>query len=64
VSLAGLFDATGKNVGDVRSTVASPRLGAIALGMVRREVEIGTSLVARWEDGETHVDVLPLPFPP
>jgi len=64
VALAGLFDGTGKNVGDVRSTAASPRLGGIALGMVRREIEVGTSLVARWEDGgETHVDVVPLPFP-
>jgi len=30
--------------------------------MVRREIELGTSLVVRWEDGETHVDVVQLPF--
>jgi folate-binding protein YgfZ len=60
---AQLLDATGKTVGDVRSAVSSPRLGAIALGMVRREVELGAALVARWEGGETHVDVVHLPFP-
>jgi folate-binding protein YgfZ len=60
---AGLFDETGKHVGDVRSTAVSPRLGAIALGMVRREIEIGAVLNARWEGGETRVDVAHLPFP-
>ena len=60
---ATLFDATGKEVGDVRSTAASPRLGGIALGMVRREVELGASLTARWEDGEARLDVAHLPFP-
>jgi folate-binding protein YgfZ len=60
---AALFDATGKDVGDVRSTAASPRLGGIAIGMVRCEIELGASLTARWEDGETRVDVAHLPFP-
>lgn len=68
---AVLFDATNKAVGDVRSSVSSPRLGGIALGMVRREIESGTSLVARWSAdtagdgaaGETQVDVVALPFP-
>jgi len=60
---AALFDATEKNVGDVRSAAASPRLGGIAIGMVRREVELGTSLTARWEGGESRVDVAHLPFP-
>jgi hypothetical protein len=60
-------------VGDVRSAVRSPRLGAIALAMIRREVEPGAALVARWadeagSDGETRaaerrVDVAVLPFP-
>jgi folate-binding protein YgfZ len=60
---ASLFDATGKNVGDVRSAASSPRLGGIAIGMVRREIEIGATLMARWEGGESHVDVAHLPFP-
>ena len=34
-------DAAGKDVGDVRSVVDSPRAGAIALAMVRREVAVG-----------------------
>jgi folate-binding protein YgfZ len=53
----------GKAVGDVRSVVLSPRLGTIALGMVRREVEPGTALTARWDGGEARADVVRLPFP-
>jgi len=68
---ASLFDSEGKSVGDVRSAVISPRRGGIALGMVRREVENGATLVARWSadpagddpPGEMPVQVVPLPFP-
>jgi folate-binding protein YgfZ len=60
---AQLFDAGGKAVGDVRTSVVSPRLGAIALAMVRREVVAGSSLHARWEGAEAVVSVLTLPFP-
>ena len=68
---ASLFDGTSKAVGDVRSSVSSPRLGGIALGMVRREVENGAQLMARWsadpagdsDAGEMAVDVVALPFP-
>ena len=60
---ATLHDAEGQHVGDVRSAVTSPGLGGIALGMVRREIELGTSLLARWPEGETRVDVSHLPFP-
>ena len=68
---ASLFDGTGKAVGDVRSSVTSPRHGGIALAMVRREVEPGARLVARWSAdpagdetaGEMPVDVVTLPFP-
>ena len=60
---AVLFDETGKEVGDVRSVATSPRLGGIAIGMVRREVEVGTTLTARWEGGESRMDVAALPFP-
>lgn len=58
-----LFDAGGKQVGDVRSAAASPRLGGIAIGMVRREIELGAALVARSDAGETRVDVSHIPFP-
>jgi folate-binding protein YgfZ len=60
---ATLTDAAGKTVGDSRSAVHSPRLGAIALAMVRREVEAGSTLAARWDGGESRVEVVPLPFP-
>jgi len=60
---AQLIDDSGNHVGDVRSSVASPRLGGISLGMVRREVAPGTSLNAKWESGERRVDVTTLPFP-
>jgi tRNA-modifying protein YgfZ len=64
LSKASLFDASGKPVGEVRSAAASPRLGGIALGMVRREVDLGTALIARWGEGdESRVDVTHLPFP-
>jgi folate-binding protein YgfZ len=65
---ATLHGADGAQVGDVRSTVRSPRLGAIALAMIRREVEPGASLVARWTEREDAppierlVDVAALPF--
>jgi tRNA-modifying protein YgfZ len=60
---AQLIDDGGNHVGDVRSSVASPRLGGIALGMVRREVAPGMSLNAKWDGGERRVDVTALPFP-
>jgi folate-binding protein YgfZ len=66
---ATLHDEGGAQVGDVRSAVRSPRLGAIALAMIRREVEPGAALVARWSSDaegatplERRVDVAALPF--
>lgn len=60
---AQLFDDSGNHVGDVRSAVSSPRLGGIAIGMVRREITPGMSLNAKWDGGERRVDVSLLPFP-
>lgn len=59
---AQLRDAAGKPVGEVRSAVISPRLGGVALGMVRREVPAGATLAVTWEGGESHADVAHLPF--
>ena len=66
---ATLHDESGAQVGDVRSTVRSPRLGAIGLAMIRREVEPGAALIARSPgEGENappidrRVDVVALPF--
>lgn len=60
---AQLVDASGRPVGEVRTAVSSPRLGGIALAMVRREVEAGASVTARWDGGEAQADVSTLPFP-
>lgn len=60
---AALLDATGKQVGEVRSSALSPRLGAIGLAMVRREVPLGTALTALWTGGEAQVELRALPFP-
>jgi hypothetical protein len=52
----------------VRSAVGSPRFGPIALGMVRREVATGATVVARWDSisdhdaGTTTATVVALPF--
>ncbi len=60
---AELSDASGKAVGQVRSSAISPRLGGIALAMIRREVEDGAELTAVWEGGSGQSVVLALPFP-
>ena len=59
---ATLADESGKPVGDVRSGAVSPRTGAIAIAMVRREVAPGTVLRARWEGGEARATVSLLPY--
>lgn len=60
---AQLLDDTGRSIGDVRSATLSPRLGNIAIAMVRREVEPGTTLPCRWPGGGAEVTVWSLPFP-
>jgi folate-binding protein YgfZ len=60
---ATLLSDDGSEVGDVRSSVVSPRLGPIAIAMIRREVPLDGSLVARWQEGESRVRVTSLPFP-
>jgi tRNA-modifying protein YgfZ len=65
---ATLVDGGGSPVGDVRSTVRSPRYGLIALAMIRREVVDGAQLATRWEAvdgreaGEATGTVRALPF--
>ncbi len=55
-------DATGKAVGDVRSTVISPRLGPIAIAMLRREVSEGDTVSVEGSDGPIIAEVRELPF--
>lgn len=60
---ATVLDSDGKPIGDVRSTVWSPRFGAIALGMIRREVAPGS--VVRIQQGDeppVEATVTDLPF--
>jgi folate-binding Fe-S cluster repair protein YgfZ len=65
---ATLSDAQGKPVGDVRSPAISPRLGAIALAMVRREIEPGATVNVVSQSDTVARDAVPaqvvrLPFP-
>ncbi len=57
-----LFSAEGKSMGEVRSSVHSPTLGAIALAMVRREAATNDEIVARGDFGEMAAIVSALPF--
>lgn len=59
---ASLRRDDGTTAGDVRSVVASSRFGDIALAMVRREVESGTTLRAQWDGGDAGARVVDLPF--
>ncbi len=60
---AEVLDEAGKVMGDVRSAVRSPRLGGIALAMLRREVADESEVTVRWDAGEARARVVPLPFP-
>ncbi len=46
---AKVLDAEGKEVGDVRSSALSPVRGPLAIAMVRREVEPGSTVGVVWE---------------
>jgi folate-binding protein YgfZ len=57
-----LHDAEGKVVGTVKSGGLSPRHGAIALAIVRREIEPGTVLSVPWSGRDLDARVAALPF--
>jgi glycine cleavage system aminomethyltransferase T len=59
---AVLLSLDGKQIGDVRSSALSPRMGAIALIMVRREIEMETTVVVEGPNGTTQGQVVALPF--
>jgi folate-binding protein YgfZ len=59
---AMLVSAGGETVGDVRSSVVSPRLGPIAIAMIRNDTPEHAELVARWDGGDERVRVSELPF--
>lgn len=67
---AALLDDAGKQVGEVRTGALSPRLGAIAIAMVRREVAPGATLRVQWPPpaspdphAEVQAELFALPFP-
>jgi tRNA-modifying protein YgfZ len=51
-----------KSVGEMKSSVLSPRLGPIGLAMLRRELETGAELTARWDGREGTATVREIPF--
>jgi len=53
-----------REVGDVRSRGISPQFGAIAMAMIRREVETGTQVTLRAGTAECIATVTDLPFAP
>ncbi len=61
---ASVVDGAGKVVGDVRSTVRSPRFGDIAMAMLRREVAIGDTVSVMSTNGAIEAHVRSLPFTP
>jgi len=58
-----LLSLDGKQIGDVRSSALSPRMGAIAMVMVRREVEMDSAVMVEGPSGTIQGQVVPLPFP-
>jgi len=56
------LSADGKEVGDIRSAVMSPRFGPIALAMIRREVNVGDSVAFAIDGIEAKATVAALPF--
>ena len=60
---AQLFAESGKVVGEIRSAALSPRLGGVALAMVRREVPLGATVSVRWDGGDCQAGVTALPLP-
>ncbi len=55
-------DESGKDVGDVRSVAQSPRYGAIAIAMIRREIAIGDTVKIGDGEATTSARVVALPF--
>jgi folate-binding protein YgfZ len=54
---------SGENAcGDTRSSALSPRFGPIALAMIRREVDVGATLVIGKDGAELNGEVVALPF--
>jgi tRNA-modifying protein YgfZ len=60
---AEVQDGAGKVVGDIRSAVISPRLGGVAIAMLRRDVDADGEVAVVWDSGRVQASVVELPFP-
>lgn len=60
---AAVLAATGEQIGEVKSSALSPRLGAVAMGMIRRDAETGTDVTLQWDGGKVSAKVSALPMP-
>jgi folate-binding protein YgfZ len=60
---AAVLAVSGEQIGEVKSSALSPRLGAVALGMIRREVETGTDVTLQWDGGKVSAKIAALPLP-
>jgi tRNA-modifying protein YgfZ len=60
---SAVLSLDGKQIGDVRSSALSPRMGAIAMVMVRREVEMGSVVLVEGQSGTIQGQIVSLPFP-
>jgi folate-binding protein YgfZ len=59
---SAVLSLEGRQVGEVRSSALSPRLGAIAMIMVRREVELESTVSVEGQNGTTQGQIVSLPF--
>ena len=57
-----IHDANGKAIGEVRRSGLSPRLGPIAIGMIRREIAEGSDVLVGSFGGVQVAQVTALPF--
>ena len=55
---AVLQDSEHRAIGEVRSTACSEHEGAIGIGMVRREIDDGSTVDVRWDGGNTSAVVI------
>jgi len=55
---AVLQDSEHRAIGEVRSTAFSENAGAIGIGMVRREIDDGSTIDVRWDGGNTSAVVI------
>ena len=61
---AKLYGEEGREIGDIRSSAHSPKLGGVAIAMVRREAPVGSSVTVKWDNVECQAGVYEIPLEP